>query len=104
MENSARYQGPEPQRLLSMQQVLHYEVKSSWWACWISNETLQDLASSYFAWKVRRKFNRYRNNTLSFTAGSMGVRAKPVPPTLPDLQRYSHLPNLSLTAALSLLK
>ena len=27
MENSARYQGPEPQRLLSMQQVLHYEVR-----------------------------------------------------------------------------
>jgi hypothetical protein len=44
---------------LTIQQVLYYEVSSSWWAGWISINWLQDLACHYFLWKVRRKYARY---------------------------------------------
>lgn len=44
---------------ITKDQALQYEVRSSWWAKWISNETLADLAAKYFAWKVIRKYRRY---------------------------------------------
>lgn len=44
---------------ITQKQALLYEARASWWASWISNPFLQDLASRYFAWKVRRKFGRY---------------------------------------------
>lgn len=43
-------------------EILDYEVRSSWWAHRISNAFLQSLAGHWFAWKVRTKLNRYRNN------------------------------------------
>lgn len=42
--------------------VLDYEIRSSWWASWIGNEKLQNLAASYFAWKVRRKCGRWEQS------------------------------------------
>lgn len=45
---------------ISKEQALLYEIRASWWASWVSNPFLQDLASRYFAWKVRRKFGRYQ--------------------------------------------
>lgn len=44
---------------LSMQEVLNYEIHSHWLAGWISFKWGQDLMGKYFAWKVRRKYNRY---------------------------------------------
>lgn len=44
---------------LSMQEVLNYEIHSHWLAGWIDCEWGQDLMAKYFAWKVRRKYNRY---------------------------------------------
>ena len=44
---------------LSMQEVLNYEIHSHWLASWIGFEWGQDLMARYFAWKVRRKYNRY---------------------------------------------
>ena len=44
---------------LSMQEVLNYEIHSHWLASWIGFEWGQDLMGKYFAWKVRRKYNRY---------------------------------------------
>lgn len=39
--------------------LLSYEVQASWWAGYIGWDWAQDLASAYYAWKVRRKYNRY---------------------------------------------
>lgn len=44
---------------LSLQEVLNYEIHSHWLASWIGFEWGQDLMGKYFAWKVRRKYNRY---------------------------------------------
>ena len=44
---------------LSMQEVLNYEIHSHWLASWICFSWGQDLMGRYFAWKVRRKYNRY---------------------------------------------
>lgn len=38
--------------------ALRYEIAASWWAEHISNKWLQEIAGRYFAWKVRRKWNR----------------------------------------------
>ena len=46
-------------RRLSMQEILRYEIHSHWLARWIGFEWGQDLMGKYFAWKVRRKYNRY---------------------------------------------
>lgn len=40
--------------------LLDYEIASSWWASWIGNPWLQELAAQYFAWKVGRKYRRFR--------------------------------------------
>ena len=40
-------------------EILNYEVRSSWWAPWISWAPLQEISGRYFAWKVRRKYRRY---------------------------------------------
>lgn len=42
------------------QLLLDYEIASSWWAPLVGNSWLQDRVASYFAWKVRRKYRRYR--------------------------------------------
>ena len=39
-----------------------YEVRSSWWASLISWDWAQELSSLYFAWKVKRKYNRYKKS------------------------------------------
>ena len=44
---------------LSVKQILEYECHSHWLASWIGFEWGQDLMGKYFAWKVRRKYNRY---------------------------------------------
>lgn len=38
---------------------LDYEIKSSWWASWISWNWAQELSAMYFAWKTKRKYSRY---------------------------------------------
>lgn len=45
---------------ITARQALDYEVRASWWAGWIGFEWGQTLASRYFAWKVNRKFRRYK--------------------------------------------
>jgi hypothetical protein len=40
--------------------ILDYEVKASWWANWISCKYGHSLAGKYFAWKVCRKFKRWK--------------------------------------------
>lgn len=40
--------------------LLDYEIASSWWASWISNPWLQELTARYFAWKVGRKYRRFK--------------------------------------------
>lgn len=44
---------------LTRDEILDYEVCTSWWAEWIGNDFLQGLVAKYFAWKVNRKYNRY---------------------------------------------
>lgn len=48
-----------PVSRLSMQKVLDYEVRSHWLAPRIGFKWGQVLMGRYFAWKVRRKYNRY---------------------------------------------
>ena len=45
--------------LLTMEQVLDYEIHVSWWAGLAFGTFLQGLAGDYFAWKVVRKYRRY---------------------------------------------
>jgi hypothetical protein len=42
--------------------ILDYEIRSSWWASWISNDRVQNLTAAYFAWKVRRKCRRWEQS------------------------------------------
>lgn len=46
--------------MISLLDALEYEIKSSWWAKYISNNQLQELTASYFGWKTKRKFWRYQ--------------------------------------------
>lgn len=46
-------------KLVSQEDILFYEVGASWWSGLVGNSFLQNLASSYFAWKVKRKYKRY---------------------------------------------
>ncbi len=41
--------------------LLAYELYASWWADRIPFRWAQRLAARYFAWKVARKFERYRS-------------------------------------------
>ena len=43
----------------SMRNCLDYEVRSSWWAGWISLSWFQELAALYYAAKVNRKYARF---------------------------------------------
>lgn len=45
--------------MISANQILDYEVKSSWWASFVFWGWGQELAASYFAWKVKAKYARY---------------------------------------------
>jgi hypothetical protein len=47
--------------VITIRDALDYEIRSSWWACWISNDILQTVSGKYFAWKVNRKYMRYVN-------------------------------------------
>ena len=44
---------------ITMMQALDYELKSSLWASWISINWMQEISGFYFAWKTKRKYNRY---------------------------------------------
>lgn len=46
----------------SLYVFLDYEIRSSWWACWIGWNWAQELAGKYFAWKVRVKYARYKQS------------------------------------------
>lgn len=50
---------------ITMGQTLKYEVQSSWWAGLISWPWLQQIASKYFAWKVRKKYKIYTLNLIN---------------------------------------
>lgn len=47
---------------MKIQDFIQYEIRSSWWACYIGNPFLQDLSGRYFAWKTKRKFNRFKKS------------------------------------------
>lgn len=42
--------------------IVDYEVRASWWACYVSYPPLQTLAGKYFAWKAKRKFKRWQES------------------------------------------
>lgn len=44
---------------LTRSECLQYEIHSHWLASWIASKKGQQLMGRYFAWKVRRKYNRY---------------------------------------------
>ncbi len=44
---------------LPIMRFLDYEIRSSWWAKFISFNLGQDLSANYFAWKTRKKYKRY---------------------------------------------
>lgn len=47
---------------INISDFLDYEIRSSWWASWIGCEWGQRLAGKYFAWKVKRKYVRYKES------------------------------------------
>lgn len=52
-------------KTITMYEALTYEIESSWWAGSISWPWLQMIISSYFAWKVRKKYARYQFNLIN---------------------------------------
>jgi hypothetical protein len=48
----------------SLSAFLDYEIRSSWWASWIGFDYGQELAGKYFAWKAKRKYNRYLKSKM----------------------------------------
>lgn len=44
---------------ITLRQALDYEIRSSWWALFISGAFGQHLAGKYFSNKVSRKYKRY---------------------------------------------
>lgn len=61
MENSQKKVLP----LANMSDILDYEIRSSWWACWIWWDWGQNLAGTYFAWKVNRKYKKYAESIVT---------------------------------------
>lgn len=63
MNNPEVVWNPKFNRLIkdqvSIEEILDYEVRSSWLAQYISQSWLQDVLVSFLLWKVRRKFTRY---------------------------------------------
>ena len=49
---------------MNLRQLLDYEIRASWWAEYVGAGWLQDLAGSYFAWKVTRKHARWEASRL----------------------------------------
>ena len=47
-------------RRVPLRDILDYEVRASWWASWVSADWMQNLAGTYYAWKVTRKYKRYK--------------------------------------------
>ena len=39
--------------------MIKWEVYSSWWAPYVSNAWIQNIAGKYIAWKVGRKWHRF---------------------------------------------
>lgn len=48
----------------SLSVFLDYEIRSSWWASWISWDFGQELSGKYFAWKTSRKYARYKQSKM----------------------------------------
>ena len=48
----------------SLSVFLDYEIRSSWWASWIGWSWGQELSGRYFAWKVKRKYARYKQSKV----------------------------------------
>lgn len=46
-------------KILTNQQILYYEVMTSFWVEHLTWQPLQNLAARYYAWKVNRKYARY---------------------------------------------
>ena len=64
-------------RRLTRGEVLDYEIRSHWLASWISFKWGQDLLASYFVWKVKRKYKRYRqSNEMEEKARTWGKQLK----------------------------
>ena len=64
---------------LTLQEILDYEIHSSWFVGYISNDYLQKIIANYYAWKVKRKYKRY-SKSLEFRKflldnGYLGKRA-----------------------------
>jgi hypothetical protein len=45
--------------VISLTEILDYEVRASWWMREVSWPWAQALAGRYLAWKVKRKWYRY---------------------------------------------
>ena len=51
-------------QVILIRDALLYEIHSHWLAPYVSNPFLQNLFAKYFAWKVSRKYKRYRESML----------------------------------------
>jgi hypothetical protein len=50
--------------LSDLHTFVEYEVRASWWASWISWDWGQYLVAKYFAWKIKKKYERYKNSKI----------------------------------------
>ena len=49
---------------MTIKYFLDYEIRSSWWACWVWWGWGKDLAARYFSWKTNRKYVRYIDSKI----------------------------------------
>lgn len=43
---------------------LDYEIRSSWFASWISWDWMQEISAKYFAWKTLKKYKKYERSKM----------------------------------------
>lgn len=48
--------------MITRKQAVWYEIRASWWACYISIGWLQAPVAKYFSWKVDRKMARVESH------------------------------------------
>ncbi len=58
--------------MITQLEILKYEVAASWWAWCITGHNLQRVVARYFAWKVKRKYIRYKRHVEYTKIASKG--------------------------------
>lgn len=48
------------EREITFKEALQYEIRAAKWPCYIGVNWLQEIVASYFVWKTKRRYNKYK--------------------------------------------